>query len=58
MKEEAQDFLKESKNLTFEKKAEKVVFMRGPYEGCELSYFALCDIKYLKRVLKMSGLET
>ena len=60
MKEETQSFSdlqKESKNLTIEKKVEKVVFMAGPYEGYELSYVALCDTKYLKRVLKMSGLE-
>ena len=60
LKEEAQglfDLRKESKNLTFEKKVEKVAFMRGPYEGHELSYVALYDTKYLKRVLKMSGLE-
>ena len=60
VKEEAQRFLdlqKESKNLTIEKKVEKVVFMRGPYEGYELSYVTSCDIKYLKRVLKMSVLE-
>ena len=31
--------------------------MRGAYEGYELSYVASCDIRYLKRVLKMSGLE-
>ena len=60
MKEEAQgffDFRKESKNLTIDKKVKKVVFMAGPYKGYELSYVALCDTKYLKRVLKMSGLE-
>ena len=60
VKEGAQSFFdlqKESKNLTIEKKVEKVVFMAGPYEGYELSYVALCDTKYLKRVLKMSGLE-
>ena len=51
------DLRKESKNLTIEKKVEKVVFMAGPYEGYELSYVALCDTKYLRRVLKMSGLE-
>ena len=60
MKEEAQSFFdlqKDSKNLTIEKKVKKVVFMAGPYEGCKLSYVALCDTKYLKKVLKMSGLE-
>ena len=60
VKEEVQsffDFQKENKNLKIEKKVEKVVFMAGPYEGYELSYVALCDTKYLKRVLKMSGLE-
>ena len=43
--------------MTIQKKVEKVVFMVGPYEGYELLYVALCDIKYLKRVLKISGLE-
>ena len=60
VKEEVQSFFdlqKESKNLTIEKKVENVVFMEGPYEGYELSYVALCDTKYLKKVLKMSGLE-
>ena len=60
VKEEAQSFFdlqKENKNLAIEKKVEKVVFMAGPYKGYELSYVALCDTKYLKRVLKMSGLE-
>ena len=60
MKEEVQSFFdlqKESKNLTIKKKVEKAVFMAGPYEGYELSYVALCDTKYLKRMLKMSGLE-
>ena len=36
---------------------EKVLFMAGPYKGYELSYVALYDTKYLKRLLKMSGLE-
>ena len=36
---------------------DEIVFMAGPYKGYELSYVALCDTKYLKRVLKMSGLE-
>ena len=60
MKEDPQSFYdlqKESKNLTIEKKVEKAVFMAGPYKRYELSYVALCDTKYLKRVLKMSGLE-
>ena len=60
MKEEVQslfDIQKESKNLTIEKKVEKLVFMTGPYESYELSCVALYDTKYLKRVLKMSGLE-
>ena len=60
MKEEDQRFFdlqKESKNLKIEKKVEKVVFMVGPYKGYDLSYVALYDTKYLKRVLKMSGLE-
>ena len=51
------DHRKESKNLTIEGRAEKAVFMAAPYKGYELSYVALCDTKYLKRVLKMSGLE-
>ena len=51
------DLQKDSKNLTIEKIVEKEVFMAGPYEGYELSYVALCDAKYLKRVLKMSGIE-
>ena len=41
--------------MTVEKKEERVVFMRGPYEGYELAYAALYDTKYLKKVLKMSG---
>ena len=60
VKEEVQRFLdlqKDSRNLTIEEKVEKIVFMAGLYEGYELSYVALCDTKYLKRVLKMSGLE-
>ena len=60
MKEESQscfDNQKDSKNLTIEKKVGKVVFMAGPYEGYELLYVALYDTKYLKRVLKKSGLE-
>ena len=60
MKEETQRFFdlqKESKNLTIEKKVEKTVFMAGPYKGYDLSYVALYDTKYLKRMLKMSDLE-
>ena len=60
MKEESQSFFdiqKDSTNLTIEKKMKKIVFMAGPYEGYELSYVALCDTKYLKKVLKKSGLE-
>ena len=60
VKEEAQSFFdlqKDSKHLKIEKKMEKTVFIVGPYKGCELSYVALCCTKYLKRVLKMSGLE-
>ena len=60
VKEEVQSFFylqKDSKNLAIEKKAETIVFMVGPYEGYEVSYVALCDTKYLKRMLKMSGLE-
>ena len=43
--------------MTIEKRVERVVFKRGPHEGHELSYFALYDTEYLKRVLKMSGLD-
>ena len=53
LKEEVQSFFdlqKESKNLTIKEKVEKVVFVAGPCEGYE-------DTKYLKRVLKVSGLE-
>ena len=60
MKEEVQSFFhlqKESQNLIIDKKVEKVVFMVGPYKGYELSYVALCDTIYLKRVLKMSDTE-
>ena len=60
MKEEVQNFFdlqKDSKHLTLEKKTEKVVYIAGPYKGYELSYVALSDMKYLKRVLKMAGLE-
>ena len=60
MKEEVQSFFghrKDSKNLTIEKKVEGVVFMRGHDAGTELLYVALYDTKYLKRVLKMSGLD-
>ena len=60
VKGEVQSFFnlqKKSKNLAIEKKVEKVIFMVGPYEGYELSYVALCHTKYLKRVVKMSGLE-
>ena len=60
MKEKVQiffDLQKESKNLTIEKKVKKAVFMAGPYKGYDLSYVALYDTKYVKRMLKMSGLE-
>ena len=60
MKEEIKSFFglqKDSKNLTIEKKVEKVVFMAGSYEGYELSYVTLCDTKYHKRVFKMLDLE-
>ena len=60
MKEEAQSFFdlqKKSKNVTIEKKVEKVVFMVGPYKGYDLSYVALYDTKYPKRMLKMSDPE-
>ena len=43
--------------MTIEKKVEKAVFMAGPYKGYDLSYVALYDTKYLKRMLKISGLE-
>ena len=36
---------------------EKVVSMAGPYKGYDLSYVALYDTKYLKRMLKMSDIE-
>ena len=54
-KEEAQSFFdlhKKSKNLTIEKKVEKVVFKAEPYKGYGLSYVALYNTKYLKRMLK------
>ena len=60
MEEEVQSFFdprNESKNLPSEKKVEKVVFMSGPYEGYKLSYVAPYDTKYLRKVLKISGLE-
>ena len=59
MKEEVQGFVdlrKESKNLTIETKVERVVFLRGPHEGHKI-HVALCDTEYLKKVLKMSGLD-
>ena len=43
--------------MTIEKKVEGVVFMGGPYEDHKLLYVALYDTKYLKRVLKLSGLD-
>ena len=43
--------------MTIERKVKEAVFMAGPYKVYELSYVALCDTKYLKWVLKMSGLE-
>ena len=60
VKEEVQSFFdprKESKNLTFKKMVEKVAFMSGPYEGYELLHVAPYDTKYLKKVLKISGIE-
>ena len=60
VKEEVQSFFdlqNESKNLTIKKKVEKVVFMAGLYKGCDLSYVALCDTKYLKKMIKISGLQ-
>ena len=59
LKEEVQGFFdlqKESKNLTFKKSVEKVVFMGGTYEGHQLSYVASYDTEYLRGMLKMSGL--
>ena len=50
VKEEAQSFFdlwKDSKNLTIKKEVKRVVFMRGPYKGQELSNVSLCDTKYL-----------
>ena len=43
--------------MTIKKEVERVVFMRGPYRGQELSSVALCDTEYLKRALKRSGLD-
>ena len=43
--------------MAIKKEVEKVVFMRGPYRGQELSSVALCDTEYLKRALKRSGLD-
>ena len=60
VKEEAQiffDLWKDSKNLTIEKEVERVVFMRGPYKGQELSNVALCNTEYLKKALKRSRLD-
>ena len=60
VKKEVQSFFdlrKDSKNLTLEKKVEKVAFMRGFYEGYELSHVALYYTEYLRKVLKMSGLD-
>ena len=60
VKEEVESFFdlqKDSKHLTIKKKLAKVVFIKGPYKDYELSYVALCDAKYFKKVLKMSGLE-
>ena len=59
VKEEVQSFFdlqKDSKNLTIEKKVERVVFIRGAYGGHELSYVTSYDIECLKRVLTMSDL--
>ena len=60
VKEEVESFFdprKETKNFTFKKKVEKVVFISGPYEGYKLPYVAPYDTKYLKKVLKISALE-
>ena len=60
LKEEVQGFFdlrKESKNLTFKKSVEKVVFMGVTYEGHQLSYVALYDTEYLRGASKMSGLD-
>ena len=43
--------------MTIEKKVEEAVFVARPYKGYELSYVALYDRKYLKKVLKMSDLD-
>ena len=43
-------------DLQSRKKVERVVFIGGPHEGDELSYVLLYDTKYLKKVLKMSGI--
>ena len=61
MKEEVQGFFylrKESwEKFDNWEKGGKGSFYGGSYEGDELSYVALYDTKYVKRVLKMSGLD-
>ena len=59
VKEEAQSFFDSQKetNLTIEKKVKNVFFMSGPYGGQKLSHVALYDTEYLKKTLKMSGLD-
>ena len=60
MKEETESFFdlrKDSKNLTIKKEVERVIFMRSPYKGQELSNVALCDTEYLRKASKRSGLD-
>ena len=60
VKEESQsvfDLRKDRKNQTIEKEVKRVVFMRGLYKGQESSNVALYNTKYLRTVLKMSGLD-
>ena len=60
VKEESQsvfDLRKGSKSQTIEKEVKRVVFMRRPYKGQESSNVALYNTKYLRRVLKMSGVD-
>ena len=60
VKEITQSFFdpgRDSKNLIMEKEVERVVFMRGPYKGQELSNVVLCDTEYVKKALKRSELD-
>ena len=60
VKEITQSFFdpgKDSKNLILEKEVERVVFMRGPYKGQELSNVVLCDTEYVKKALKRWELD-